>query len=292
MLSQFPGKKLAARKADKVGLVSIGSIEEKLSFALTPLLLSSGLKLSFYQNYAYPQSLTGELIHKINHQLHQSKIGCVVFDLRIHDWKNLSLLDRTRTLTQPLQDFCEELCISYSIILSNGDLYFGNALGIAAEKIEAHQVLRGEGPRDLTKFILEIGVDIVLMTKKFHQRIDAKKNLRDKIISGEFSSLRLGFPEKSTLTSLKKGYVQSLILDELQALRSHLCSSHPGVGIFFKKKVGDWIAKGDAIMDLYGSSGEKKAVDQKSCQRIFAVGTEPPLHQPLVLERMGLKIQD
>jgi len=276
----------------KVGLFSIGSLEEKLSLILTPLLQASDLEISIYQNYAYPRDITDELVHEIDRHLQRKKIGGVVFDLRIHGWKNSSCLKRSRILSRSLQKVCDDLRVSHSIILSNGDFFLGNALGFLAEKMEAQKVLEGKGPLDLNKFVLEVGGEILLMTKKARQRIAAKKILRDKIISGELSATRPNRLKKTLLTSLKEGFVHSLDLGKLNALRSLLCSVHPGIGFFLLKKIGDWIGKGDPIVKLYSPKGQKTPALQAECQKIFVLRNTPLPHQPVILEKMDLKIHE
>lgn len=288
MHPQYPRTKPASRGTEKVGLFSIGSFEEKIPFVLSPLLLSLDLVLSRHKNYEYPKNLSVELINEIKSSLQKKNIKSVVFDLRIHDWTNALNLRHSRILSQSLQDICDDFQISNSIILSNGAQLLGNAVGVFSEKMEAREVLRGEGPLDLTKFALEIGADFLLMTKKNHQRIEAKKWMRDKIINGELSSSHPDFTEKTKISSKKKGYVHHLAMDKLHALRSYLSSAHPGIGLSLTKKPGDWVAKGDAIVDVYLPKGQKNPLKQEICQRIFVISNDPPNHQPLILERLGL----
>jgi pyrimidine-nucleoside phosphorylase len=290
MHPQGPRTKPASIGTEKAALFSIGSLEEKIPFVLYPLLLSLDLVLCRCKNYEYPKNLSVELINEIKSSLQKKKIKSVVFDLRIHDWINTPCLRRSRILAQSLQDICSDLQISNSIILSNGGQLIGNAVGVFSEKMEAREVLRGEGPPDLTKFALEIGADFLLMTKKTNQRIEAKKWLRDQIINGEFTSAHLDFTEKRILLSQKKGYVHHLAMEKLHALRSYLTSVHPVIGLSLKKKPGDWIAKGDAIVDVHLSRGQKNPIKQETCQRIFVISNDSPNHQPLILERLGLNI--
>ena len=292
MPSQVSRRKSTVSVTKNVALVSIGSVEEKLALVLSPLLLSSGLELSFCKNYPDPRDLTAEIIHEISHQLQQIKMECVIFDIRIHEWKNTTHLKRSRAFSQYIHDHCADLRISHSVILSNGDLYLGNALGDYAEKREVRDVLKGEGPLDLTKFVLEMGVDFLLLTRKMKQRIDAKQSLRDKIISGKLSLSCLDISERTTLTSSTEGYVHHLVLDKLQSIRSFFHSTHPGIGLFLKKKTGDWVAKGDTIVDMYCPKGQKMPVEEETFQRMFVMDNMPPPFQPLLLERMELKIYD
>ncbi|UCE39826.1 MAG: hypothetical protein JSV17_10080 [Candidatus Aminicenantes bacterium] len=290
MPPQDPWRRPTPCGTEKVGLFSVGSFEEKLPLVLSPLLFSSDLILSNYKNFAYPRGLSVELITEIKNQLQKTNIKIIVFDLRIHGWINTPTLRRSRILSKSLQDLCDGLQISNSIILSNGDNLIGKAVGVFSENMEAKEVLRGKGPPDLTKFALEIGADFLMMTEKAHQRIEAKKWLRDKIIKGELHSSQPYFAEITTISSHKKGYVHHFVLDKLHALRAFLSSTHPGIGFFLTKKPGDWVAKGDAIVDVYHPKGQKNPLRQEACQKIFKLSADPPNHQPLILERLGLNL--
>ena len=290
MPPQNPKKKPVSVGAEHAGLISIGSLEDKLPIILTPLLSSSGIILESCKNFAYPRELSVELIDKIKHQLQKKNIKSVVFDLRIQGWTNTPNLKRSRILSRSLQDFCDNLRINNSIFLSNGDHFFGNAVGRFSEKMEAREVLGGEGPPDLTKLALEIGSDYLLMTQKAHQRIEAKKQLRDKIISGEFTSSRPGFAEKTAIPSRKKGYIHHLALDKLNALRINLSLAHPGLGLVLSKKPGDWVAKGDVVANVYVPEGQRNPIEQRTFQELLVMSHAPPNHQLLMLERLGLNI--
>ena len=65
MHPQYPWTNLTSWEGSKVGLISIGSIEEKIPYILYPLLLSSNVVFSFYKNYGYPKALSIEIIYEI-----------------------------------------------------------------------------------------------------------------------------------------------------------------------------------------------------------------------------------
>ncbi len=272
---------------EKVGLLSVGSIENKIPFSLSPLLLSSNLVLSIYKNYAYPKNLSPELVNKIEALLCKSDTQNIIFDLRVHDWSNAQHLKHSRTLSQSLQSVCRDLGINTSIILSNGGQLLGNAVGVFSEMKEATEVLTGEGPLDLTKFTVEIGADFLLMMKKVHQKIEAKKWLRDKIIHGDFSPFCPDFTEKTKLLSPKKGYIHHLVMEEIYLLRSELATVHPAIGLSLLKKPGDWVEKGEEIVEVNLPQGQQNPIKQEICHKVFVFSSEPPNFQPLILERLG-----
>lgn len=174
--------------------------------------------------------------------------------------------------------------------MSNGDQFLGNAVGILSEMKEATKVLTGEGPLDLTKFTVEIGTDFLLMMKKAHQKIEAKKWFRDKIIHGDFSPFCLDFAKKTKLLSPKKGYIHHLVMEELYLLRSELASVHPAIGLSLLKKPGDWVEKGEEIVEVNLHQGQQNPIKQEICHKIFDFSAEPPNFQPLILERFGLHL--
>ena len=276
---------------ERVGLISVGSLEKKLPFVLYPLLLCSDVVLSFYKNYDYPQDLSIELIEEIRSLLQKKNVKNVVFDLRIQHWTIAPHLRRTRHLSQTLQDICNDLEINTSILLSNGSQLFGNAVGPLSEMMEVSDILKGEGPPDLKKFCLEIGADFLMMTKKTDQRIEAKKWLRDKILGGELSPSFPDLSEKWKFRSLKQGYVHHLAMDELLTLKSELAKAHPGICLSIKKRAGDWVEIGEVLIEVYFLEGQKKPLDRRTCQKIFVFSADPPKYQPLILERLGLNIR-
>jgi len=300
MHPQYPWTTPVSSRAEKVGLFSIGSLEDKIPYVLYPLLLSSNIALSVYKNYKYPKDLSLELISEIKSSLRKENMKYVIFDLRIQNWTNTRYYNHSRLLSQSLQDNCDELEINSSIILSNGDQLIGNTVGVFTEMMEAGEVLGGKGPADLTKFALEIGADFLLMTRKAQQSLDAKKWLRDKIISGELSETGkktitqaasfLDLTERFRLFSPRNGYVHHLAMDGLHALKSELTNTHPGICIFLKKKPGDRIEKGENMIELYLPMGQKNSLKQETCQKVFDISSDPPNHQPLMLERLGLNL--
>ena len=126
------------------------------------------------------------------------------------------------------------------------------------------------------------------MMKKAHQRIDAKKWLRDKIINGDFSRSHTDLAAITRLSSPKKGYIHHLVMEELCLLRSELASVHPMIGLALLKKPGDWVEKGEDIVEVNLLKGQKNPIQQEICCKLFVYSSHPPNFQPFILERFGL----
>ncbi len=288
------------RGLENVGIISIGSHEEKILFVLSRLMSSTGVILSLSENFDYPQGRLEELIYWIESTLQHKGVRGVVFDVRVREWPEYEPLETAQALSQVLQDICSRQQISSSVFLTNGCQPLGNFMGTQFEIIEAEGVLGGRGPLDLTKFALEIGSDLLLMAKKARQRRDGKQILRDKIIRDEISfsgekmlaeSSSL-FPslKKMTISSKKKGYVHHLAVDEIHSLKWELTLSFNGSGFALLKKTGDPIEKGEGIVRVFQVGEEKKPPWESKFRKAFKIFSDPPEFQPFILERSELRL--
>jgi len=150
------------------------------------------------------------------------------------------------------------------------------------------------------KFTLEIAADLVSMAKRSKNRQEAKKWLRDKIISGEFSqianeALKQAVPilkgfKKCRLSISTEGYVHHLDMNRLHSLKSELASVHPDIGFFLLKKTGDRIEEGNDILEVFIPEGIEIPLEIDAFHRSFVISDDPPKYQPLILERMGPKL--
>ena len=142
-----------------MGIISIGSHEEKIPFVLPRLMISTGIHLSLSYSIDFPNGKLEELTDRIESILREKRVRGVVFDVRVPGWPGIGQIKTAQVLSQTLREICSRQKISSSAFLSNGCQPLGNLMGIPFEIIEAENVLRGNGPLDLTKFALEIGVD-------------------------------------------------------------------------------------------------------------------------------------
>lgn len=288
------------RGLENVGIISIGSHEEKIPYVLSRLMFSTGVILSLSESFDYPRGHLEELTHRIESTLQYKGVRGVVFDVRVRGWPESKPLETAQALSQVLQDICSRQQISSSVFLSNGCQPLGNFMGTQFEIIEAEGVLGGNGPFDLTKFALEIGADLLLMAKKVRQKKDGKQILRDKIIRDEISfsgekmsaesSALFSSLKKMTISSKKKGYVHHLAVDEIHSLKSELTASFNGSGFALLKKTGDPIEKGEGIVRVFLVGGEKKPQWKSKFRKVFKILSDPPEFQPFILERSELRL--
>jgi thymidine phosphorylase len=287
------------RGSQNVGLISLGSIDEKIPLILYTLLLSADITLSLYQNYHVPPSPSSDFLEEIKRILLNAEPKAIVFDLKVQDWPHFQNLKQSRKLAHALQEICSFRQISSSVVLSSGSQQLGNYIGLPYEILEAREVLEGTGPPDLVKFALEIGSDFLLLTKKAQHKMEANIFLKEKIVSGELSSRAgkilgtfsscLDTKIKKRINSLIDGYLHHWVPEELLALKLKLLSSLPGSGFSLLKKHGDKISRGDEIAYIYLSGDQQKLWSDESFEKAFVVSDEPPDFRPFILEKSEMR---
>jgi pyrimidine-nucleoside phosphorylase len=280
----------------RVGIISFGDREDKVFFVLSPLFSSVDLVLASYKNFDYPKNSLDNCEKNIKIFLRDLRISAIVFDLKVKAWPNIGPLMVARETALSIKKFCESQKIGASFILRNSYQPLGYAVGTSYEKWEAWEVLQGKGPFDLTKLTLEIGADMLLITKRFDRRIEAKKYLKKKIIEGEaihkFKELEKNAPpfplvltEKKRLNSSRKGYLHNFSMQNFEHSKSEFFMQHAECGFFIKKKVGDWINQGESLVNFYVPSQLMDPKLDKRFSTIFKISDHPPDFLPFILDR-------
>lgn len=170
-------------------------------------------------------------------------------------------------------------------IVSDMDQPLGYAVGNALEVKEAIDTLNGNGPKDLLELCLTLGSYMLIGTKKASDADEARAMLKETITSkkalnkfAEFVKAQGGDERavydtsllpKASLTqdcyAASEGYISSIHSDEVGMVSLTLGGGREtkeskidlSVGVVLKKKVGDYVKKGDVIATLYANSEEK-----------------------------------
>ena len=166
-------------------------------------------------------------------------------------------------------------------VISDMDQPLGLAVGNALEVIEAIETLKGNGPEDFSNLCMELGAQMLLSAEKAKTTEQAKQMLREVIDSGKALDKLADFvkaqggdesyvyhPEKFTLAMFKRpipapktGYISHIECDEIGVCSLILGGGREtkeseidlSVGLVLEKKVGDYVAEGDALAILYGN---------------------------------------
>ncbi len=187
---------------------------------------------------------------------------------------------------------------SVKAILTNMDEPLGYAVGNTLEVIEAIETLKGNGPKDLESVVLEIG-SYLLEDAGIAKKADAVNLLKSKIANGEALQKLVDLVKaqggdasyilnpskfqkaKNVLPLVAKndGYIDSMTTIDIGLAAAYLGAGRetvdglidPAVGIVFKKKIGDYVKKGNVILEVHANEkGIKDAMD--TLERSIKIG--------------------
>ena len=199
-------------------------------------------------------------------------------------------------------------------IISDMSQPLGFAIGNALEVKEAIETLQGKGPKDLTKLVLTLGSQMVILAGKAKTSEEAKEMLLDAIHSGkalakfkEFLANQGGdasivddltkLPQakyKIELPAKQSGYISRMVADEIGVASMILGAGRAtkedvidlAVGLVLHKKVGDKVEEGESILTIYSNRENVEDVKQKLYDNIFIAdtATAPTLIHTVITE--------
>lgn len=199
-------------------------------------------------------------------------------------------------------------------IISDMSQPLGFAIGNALEVKEAIETLQGKGPKDLTKLVLTLGSQMVILAGKAKTSEEAKEMLLDAIHSGkalakfkEFLANQGGdasivddltkLPQakyKIELPAKQSGYISRMVADEIGVASMILGAGRAtkedvidlAVGLVLHKKVGDKVEESESILTIYSNRENVEDVKQKLYDNIFIAdtATAPTLIHTVITE--------
>lgn len=196
----------------------------------------------------------------------------IVIDLKVGSGALVDSLEEAKKLGSLMVKIGQMNDKKIACVLTNMDEPLGNAVGNSLEVIESIKTLKGQGPKDLTDLVIELGslmVSFGLGISVEEAKEKVKENLfngkaYDKFIEwvtrqgGNINELKEDVNTKDIL-SKEEGYISKIdalkignIARELGAgrLTKDDIINHK-VGIVLNKKVGDKIEKGEKILTVY-----------------------------------------
>ena len=198
-------------------------------------------------------------------------------------------------------------------IVSDMDQPLGYAVGNALEVKEAIDTLNGNGPKDLLELCLTLGSYMLIGTKKASDADEARAMLKETITSkkalnkfAEFIKAQGGdvravydtsLLPKASLTqdcyAASEGYISSIHSDEVGMVSLTLGGGREtkeseidlSVGVVLKKKVGDYVKKGDVIATLYANSEEKLKAAKERFDKTYSY-SDNEVKKPVFIKRI------
>ena len=239
-----------------------------------------------------------------------SGANVIVLDVKFGDGAIIKTKEEAEKLSEIMVEVAKRLNRSITAVVSSMEEPLGHSIGNALEIIEAVEVLKGRGAKDLVELTFELGA--ILLTKaKIAQTKDEAMKLMQKVIDDgsalsklkELISMQNGNPECvdnydllpsaniiEPLYAQESGYLKRIKTYEVAVACKILGAGREkktdaidyAVGVVLNKKVGEKIEKGEKLLDIYANSQEKLKEAEKMLQEAFVIVDEKTEPEPLI----------
>ena len=241
-----------------------------------------------------------------------SGADAIVLDVKVGDGAFMKTPEAAKELAQEMVDIGKHLGRETIGVISDMDQPLGYAIGNSLEVIEAIELLKGNGPKDLLELTLTIGSNMLLCAKVAQSEEEARKMLIENIENGkgleklkDFVKSQGGdispiddyskFPQAKYIEKVISpvdGFITKihaeafgLIAMELGAGRATKESEIDlAVGIVLNKKRGEKVNKGDVLAYIHSNSYEKIEKAKKSILENIVIENSYNLNIPLIYD--------
>jgi len=241
-------------------------------------------------------------------------IDALVLDVKVGRGAFMKTLPDARLLARTLIDLCRAMGRRCTALVTAMDAPLGFAVGNAVEVAESIEVLRGQGPEDVRELTLQLGVEMLLLGEAAPDAPSARRRLEGALADGSalrrFAQIvaaqggdaavvddprRLPRPSAVREVRLDRGGVLAgldaeqvgLAAVELGAGRTRKEDRvDPAAGVLLRKRRGDEVRAGEVLAELHASDAARLDAGEARLRAAVALSDEPPLAQPLVLERL------
>lgn len=208
-----------------------------------------------------------------------SGADAIVLDVKVGSGAFMKSIDEAKELAKTMVDIGKSLGRDTIAVITNMNQPLGNEVGNANEIKEAIKVLRGEGSEDETVVALTIAAYMCILGGAFDDFDEAYKSLDDVIESGKAiqklkelikiqggDSSVVDNPEKLPnarnhieVKSVKSGYIDTINAEQIGIAAMLLGAGRKtkedsidyAAGISLKKKIGDYVEKGETVSILH-----------------------------------------
>ena len=240
----------------------------------------------------------------------------IVLDVKCGSGAFMETIEDARILGNIMVDIGSSAGKKTIAIITDMSQPLGNAVGNSLEVMEAIEVLKGKGPKDITELaeilagaMIFLGGEASNLNEGHDMAKEALKSGKGLLKFKEFVECQGGNPKviedyslfkqptiKESMISEKAGYVSS-IEARLIGLASQLSGAGRGkkedqidlsAGIYLHKKVGDRVDKGEVLADFYGNDTVKIKNALKEAKKAFIISDAKPEIPVLIKEIIGL----
>lgn len=217
-------------------------------------------------------------------------------------------------LAEAMVEIGTELGKTMSALITNMVQPLGRAVGNALEMKQAIEIVKGEGPADLTELTAHLGGEMLVMGGQADDHAEGYEKAISVLESGEaipkmreLIEHQSGDPtviddfsifpdasEERVVESKQAGYVQTLDAFQIGMASKSLGAGREtmesdldyGAGIYVERKIGDYVKKGDSLVRLLYNEGVSPEEARKRIHEAYGIGEKAPEPEPLIYASM------
>lgn len=214
----------------------------------------------------------------------------ILLDVKYGDGAFMNTIEEAKELARTMIEIGDSLGKDTRATISNMSQPLGYTIGNSLEVKEAVDTLNGNGPEDLLELCLQAGSHMLIQAQKADSLITARKMLEDAIESkkalrtlcamvkaqgGDDAFIRHPemFPKAKEVIPVYSqitGYVKDLKAKPLGIVSMKLGGGREttddeidySVGLILHKKIGDFVKKGDVLVEVHTNTGLSKELQK------------------------------
>lgn len=233
----------------------------------------------------------------------------LVFDVKCGSGAFMKSLEDAQLLAESLVRTAGALGKKASAVITDMNTPLGRKIGNFLEIEETVECLKGEGPADVMEETYELAKQMILLGGKTESEQDAEKMCREAVLSGAALARFLenireqgGNPDTvlsqcgkrrspftTVLTAEKSGFIfidaykTGLAGVTLGVGRNKTTDAVcPDAGMILHKTSGDFVEKGETIMELFGKDSGCLTEAHSALSQAVSYTAEKPQKQPLI----------
>lgn len=242
-------------------------------------------------------------------------IDGLVLDVKIGSGAFMKSAERGRELGEQMIAIGDSMDTPVRALVTDMDQPLGLAVGNALEAAEAIDALRGEGPEDLVEITVALVAEMMAVAGKSDDRKKAAEELRGYLKDGTALEIfrdivreqsgdpavcddpREVLPSAEHVVSFdapRGGVIEGMNAEQVGLASLDLGAGRmvkedeidPAVGLVFRKKRGEEVEEGEAILDIHYNDGSDLEACRERLEKAIDVGDGPAAERPLIFERL------
>ncbi|MGN0160725.1 MAG: pyrimidine-nucleoside phosphorylase [Lachnospiraceae bacterium] len=236
----------------------------------------------------------------------------IILDVKMGSGAFMKDLESARKLAETMVDIGKGVGRKMAAVISDMDQPLGYAVGNALEVMEAIDVLKGKGPKDVRDLCVVLGKYMVNRCRPEISLEEAEKMLKKSLENGsaldkfrEFLEAQGGnpatiddyglLPNARYIVELKceeEGYITHIEADEVGASSIILGAGrekkedviNKAVGIVLNKKINDFVQPGDVLAYIHGDDRIKIDAAMERLLKAYEISQKPREEHRLIYE--------